>query len=562
MSSYTADYNLHEYSDSFTDFFQSRKDIIKSLQSRNTCDVLVVGGGIHGACCARLSAFNGLNTVLLERNDYASGTSGKSSKMIHGGLRYLELFDFRQVYEGIRARESWFVTAPHLVKREKFHIPIGEADKWLKQKLSLGLKLYSLIAESREDKSRWIPVDKLDKHLETLKGQSLQGCFQYVDGLMNDTRLVIETILAARQEGGRCLNYAEVLSHKLLPQGGNSVGWIDRRTGDKHELVAGIVINCAGPWVPYMGRVKASGLSKNLRYSRGSHLLFNRPWKGPSLLLPMQDRGRYYFVWPHFSGTLVGTNEHETTDIEQDPLPREFEIEEILNRLAKDLPFSGLDRKSLHYCFSGLRTLVLRNNQKGTSKLSRRHLWSYSNGVLSLLGGKFTTAQWTAFEGLKMAFKVAGLKRQLISLKDRPLPGAGGYESAVSEFQKQCKLHNVSDSLCQSTINRLGSRVRHIEGKDGFKLIPGLPDNNSVMQGELELALKMEQAETVEDLMRRRIQVEYLPDHGIAALDFVKNYMSQSRDPEVVANEVLQYRERIQKIKDLCKGSTDSADSS
>ncbi|NDC38376.1 MAG: FAD-dependent oxidoreductase, partial [Proteobacteria bacterium] len=193
---------------------------------------MVVGGGIAGATLARLAAFNGLRVTLLERGDYASATSGRSSKMAHGGLRYLEMGDIAQVREGVRSRDDLFISAPHLVRPHPFLIPVKAGDAWGRIKYRLGLAVYDFLAHSAPNRRhRWLSLRELSASPLATAQQSLAGAYQFYDGLMDDARLVLENIIAARQEGATCLNYAEFLSYTILRDRRVTVTWRDRLSG-------------------------------------------------------------------------------------------------------------------------------------------------------------------------------------------------------------------------------------------------------------------------------------------------------------------------------------------
>lgn len=543
--------NLYKVQDSterpYLSRFAPRDENIAELKKRAVCDILVVGGGIHGACFAQLSALTGLRTVLLERADYASGTSSRSSKMAHGGLRYLEMLDFKQVLEGVKAREDLFEIAPHLVTPERFLIPVQTREKFFRWKLGLGLIIYDLFVRDRKRKHEWCAADSLSQEIRKLFGANLQGGFLYSDGLMNDTRLVIERIVAARQEGALCLNYTSVDSLHAKDSGEVIVGWTEKLSGEKGEIKTGIVINCAGPWVPFVGRVKPAPVRADIRYSRGTHLLFNKRWSGPALFLPIEDRHRYYFVWPHFSGTMVGTTERELDDLPLDPIPAKDEVEELLNRLAKDLPRSGLDRSTLHYCFAGVRTLYAKRGAGRTGSISRRHLWSYSAGVLSLIGGKYTTASSTAQEGLKIAFKLSGILNKPASLTGRKLPGGALLEERTREFRAAAEKRGLPEEVIGRTISRYGGRARFfLESDELLKITAG-----TMLSGEIEMALAVEQAETLEDLMRRRLDLEYMPDNGLGALAEITALFKARRPNRKAEDEEREYRARIESVRAL-----------
>ena len=499
-------------------YLTKREEIVRAITSeKSVFDVVIVGGGIHGASLAWTAALNGLRTVLLERDDFASGTSSRSSKMVHGGLRYLELFDFVQVFEGIRARESLFESASHLARPYRFLIPIKKGEQFLKWKMSIGLSLYDLLIKNPERKHRWVPESEMTTEVFGSKRKDLLGCFEYCDGIMSDTRIVIESLTAARQEGALALNYAEVLSFSHRKSGTVEVGWRDTVSGEQYTTTCGVVFNCAGPWVGRVGRLSAGTLQQKIRYSQGSHLVFSKTWNEPPLFLPLPGKARYYWIWPHPGGTLVGTTEREVETPERDPVPFSDEIEEILERVKRDLPDAGLTKENLSYAFAGTRTLALRKpaqKGRGVPLLSRRHLWEYDNGVLSLVGGKYTTAQLTAYEGLKKAFALAGNKLPLVSVEKRSFPGHPLNLTEREDFLSKGRLVGVPEDVLARACARWGRRITAIETHDnGFNVL-----GKVVLEGEVREAIEAEQVETLEDLIRRRLELEYLPSHGLSAL--------------------------------------------
>ena len=303
----TLSFDINAVDETLRHQFVARAELISTISKQRRFDFIVIGGGIHGAAFARLAALNNLSVLLLERGDYASQTSSRSSKLAHGGLRYLEMFDFIQVFEGIQAREELFEVAHHLVKPQQFVIPIPQHDWYLQSKIWLGLLLYDLMTGkwSNIKRHRFHSIKDLAFQFLRENRLSLSGCFSYMDGILNDSRLVIDNILSTRQEGGQALNYAEVMRVLQLKSSASSlVHWQDKLTGKQYEAEAGLVINCAGPWVSKIEGVRPSAAEDRICYSQGAHLLFNKPWRDPALFLPIDNKGRYYFVLPHFAGTL------------------------------------------------------------------------------------------------------------------------------------------------------------------------------------------------------------------------------------------------------------------
>lgn len=534
----------------YVESFAPRNELIRAIDSRTHVDLVVIGGGVHGAWSALLASLSGLSVVLFEGRDYASQTSSRSSKMAHGGLRYLESFDFRQVFEGIRQRDLLLTIAPHLVRTEKFLLPLPSSSSSFLSKLKykVGLSLYDLFRKQSSLRHEYIPEGDTRLAMLQENGLGRHGAFQYVDGLMKDCRLVLEIIYAAREEGAFCLNHAPVTGISRHPDG-TIVTWQDSLTGSVHEVRCGAVMNCGGPWVSQV----SPRYKQDLRFSRGVHLIFKTPWHGPSLLLPLpEEPGRYYFVWPHESGTLVGTTEREVSVADYDPLPQRDEIEEILARLKRDLPRAALDASTVLYAFAGVRSLPLRSGPKGeVGSVSRRHRWEWHDGVLTLLGGKFTTAEWTAREGLAMVLRHSGVKSPIPSFSSRKLPGAEAIGAdKIAAFHSLCLEHGVPSLTIDRALARYGARaIRFSEFPSWYELLPG-----GILKGELLFACSSEQAERVEDVLSRRLEVEGLPGYGLDLVTIVEDTL-RNRGSTSARKESLAYREKIAVVQNLLKST-------
>jgi glycerol-3-phosphate dehydrogenase len=525
----------------------SRSATLFSMANAGVYDLVVVGGGIHGAAVARLAAGYGLKTALLEKNDYAGATSSRSSKMAHGGLRYLELLDFEQVFEGIKAREEMFDHVGNLVKPAEFLIPVATGAWFFKLKLGIGLFLYDLMVKKGNRRHRWIPRAKLNFPGFHSGREDLMGCFVYTDGIMSDARLVIDNVIGARRYGADCLNYCEVRSMKRSESGVSEVTAIDTTSGKEIALKARLVVNCAGPWASTL----ASSLgaeARPLKFSRGSHIIFNKPWTGPSLFLPMPGKARYYFVWPHPAGTMVGTTEREVSRVELDPLPSKDEIEEIFGRLEKDIPDAGLTRDNACYAFAGIRTLPIRGKNANSTVLSRKHIWTHENGVLTLLGGKYTTASWTALEGVKEAAQILGkplssdVVKSRVDLKE--LPGSTS-EVECEELQRSLSTHGVSPEAQNRLLGRYGKRL----GDNYLEFVDPSPEK--LIELETMIALDTEQVESLEDLMRRRLELEYTDGHGEKYLPIIGEVFKRMRPDIDFEREKTQYLDRMKIVRSL-----------
>lgn len=514
----------------------SRQHTIDYL-SESLFDVLIVGGGIHGAAIASQAAMSGLKVALLEKGDYASATSSRSSKMAHGGLRYLEMGDFQQVFEGIKARERLFEEYPHLVKPHRFLIPVDTKAHLFKNKLKMGLILYDLMVRKKERRHGWVAGSDLKEAGYRGDESGLAGCFYYTDGILSDCRLVFEKIHNARTLGASCLNYAPVEQIGNLEGRDVSTLWRDSLTGARHLVRSRIVVNCAGPWAPFLNHSSLKSEGVKARYSQGTHLLFDQPWDGPALFLPLASKARYYFVWPHFAGTMVGTTEREVDRLEGDPQPDASEIKEILTRLKEDLPDAGLDIDSLHYAFAGVRTLPVRKGAAETGRLSRRHIWSYENGLLTLLGGKLTTADMTAREGMKRIAMALGIN---VPLNQQQKPR----QLDRLRFDKYAAEAGLSEAQRERLWSRYGPRAFNCLQSSA----DAAPLGRFAIAGELRYAIEVEQAETLEDILRRRLELEYMPGCGVEALGDILSAFSIHKDAERMRREFVQYYSRIERL--------------
>lgn len=524
----------------------SRDDHIAQLSGSSVFDIVVVGGGIHGATVARLAAGLGFRTALLEKSDYASATSSRSSKMAHGGLRYLELFDFEQVFEGIKAREEMFEHTGYLVKPREFLIPVAKGQYFFRLKLAIGLLLYDLMVTKRERRHRWIPRSQLIYPGFHSERHDLMGCYVYTDGIMSDARMVIDNVIGARRQGAVCLNYCSVEEITRNLDGVRTLLARDHITDNTFAVQTKVVVNCCGPWASDVSK-KLGGAAYPVSLSRGSHIIFAKKWEGPSLFLPMPGKARYYFVWPHPAGTLVGTTERPVTEQDLDPIPSRDEIEEIFARLERDIPDAGLTRTNACYAFAGLRCLPLRDKRSDSSVLSRKHIWNCDDGVITLLGGKYTTAAWTALEGVMEAARALGrplspgILRQRVDLKK--LPGSAD-ATTLKALEEKLREKGVSDEVSCHLLRRYGKRIETY-----LHLLDGRSDR--VVQVETAIALDTEQVECVEDLMRRRLELEYCGGHGEEYIRSIREVFQVMRPDIDFDRQIARYLERMKKIDEL-----------
>ena len=502
--------------------FQPREEIVEDLHKGARCDVLVIGGGLHSAVFAHIAALNGLRTVLLEMGDYAQGASGNSGKLLLGPRRSIR--PLRCVREGVEWRD---------LERRAGH---------LLHPVSLLVAARSTAAGAHDAAAAmvWRAFGRRSAAEAGLVPPGLPfAAHRFGDAHVDDIRLVLEHVLAARQEGARCLNYAAVTSFQMRSKGGLTVGWTDLVTKRQGELAAGIVVNCTGAWAARTGRITPGVLQTLTVFRRTAHFVFRRAWDGPAVAF-RPDRGQGFVTLSNFRGrTLVSSAPRDAIGPSRDNVPMPAELEETLAQVSKALPEHGLGISDLQYGYAAVEAYP------AAKALGPRYRWVYQEGVLSLIGGAQIDACAIAEEGLARALALGGAKRQRASLRGRKLPGMGLLGDAVGEFSAAAHLAGVPDHVVAAAIRRLGSRVRFLlQIPDGLKGIGG-----TVLQGEVELACAIDQAESLDDIIYRRLELE--PGEGTApgVLDGILAVLKLHRPSTDEAAERTRYCERLQQSR-------------
>lgn len=510
-----------------------------SAAASGTFDVVVIGGGIIGAATARDAALRGYSVLLLEAHDYAFGTSSRSSKLLHGGLRYLEQGDLALVRESLLERDIVLRSAPHLCRPQRCLFPVIPRLTRPAWQVRIGLSLYGLLARAGNE-SAFAPFERLSGTSEEARGLrdlglSCEALFAYTDGQMEDTRLVIENILDATELGAITLNYARATSIRRL-RGGYlpaprrvesspqwEIGWEDRVSGATVSSRARFLVLACGPWSKALyARAPFSASPPLVRFSRGAHMLFDRQLDLPALTLPTGESGRIYFVLPHLSpygrATLVGTTDAAVENPGDNPQMNEREREELLGFLRRDLPAAALDEGSLFRSFCGVRVLVPSADEIDgrTSAVSRRERLLEEDGCISFWGGKYTTFRRSAELLGERIDRYFG-RRSDEATRERPLPGGRGFSPAWAEnfrhrLRQSCTTEGTEhEALLRERIDgalfRFGSRAEQLLFYGALKI----GSNSGYFESEARLAAATEQVVYEEDLWQRRLLLWSMP---------------------------------------------------
>lgn len=488
-------------------------------------DVAIIGGGINGTGLARELALRGIKTILLEKGDLGSGTSSQSSKLVHGGLRYLEQGHFSLVKEALKERFNLLHNAPHLVTPLPFIIPIyknGNLPKW---KVRLGLTLYDSLAGFKNIKPhKWLSTEDALQRAPYLNSEGLIGAAVYYDAQMNDARLCLENGLQANHLGAHVLNYCKVMS--CQPHGKHiyEITAYDDIAKVQGTIKAKKVVNTTGPWTNET--VSLLGINEDplVSASKGSHVVTKQFTTNHAILLQAKSDQRIFFVLPNSDSTTIGTTETAVVeDLDNLAISKE-EKEYLLKEVNGFFPDVKLTESDVISSFSGVRPLIRSKGSLG--KTSREHkLVQHSDGLFSLVGGKYTTYRRIAETTAKALFRALNVKFPGYMTSSMSL--YGGEIENISQYIEvnyplEQSIYPVSKEVYAHIIHRYGSAYQTVlsvlcEHGMYIEHIGTTPN----VKGEVIYAIRFEMAQKIEDFMRRRTELFFKPGNGRQVLDIV-----------------------------------------
>jgi glycerol-3-phosphate dehydrogenase len=389
-------------------------------------DVIVIGGGATGAGIAVDASSRGFKTLLLEQADFGKGTSSRSTKLLHGGVRYLAQGDIILVMEALQERGIIIKNAPHISSNQEFIIPVYTW--WDALKYTIGLKFYDILAGRRSlGKSRFIQAEAALRRLPVLKKHGLKGGVIYHDGQFDDCRLLISLIRTLEDQGGLALNYCGVTGLLKNKAGRvNGVRVTDMVSSRTVELKAGLVFNATGVYVDEILRMDHPVIKRTIRPSQGIHLVFNRSFlQGDSaIMIPKTDDGRVLFAIPWYDKVVAGTTDTPLDIISLEPRALEEEIAFILHTAGKYL-IRQPGREDVLSVFAGLRPLAASaDDPANTREISRRHKITISaSALVTVEGGKWTTYRRMAQDALNKAMRKGLIDTRPCKTRDLPIHG-------------------------------------------------------------------------------------------------------------------------------------------
>lgn len=476
-------------------------------------DLLVVGGGIYGAWIAYDAALRGLSVAIVERDDWASGTSSASSKLIHGGLRYLEHGHLGLVAKALRERARLLRLGPHRVWPLRFLLPVHGDSRQPRAVLKAGLMLYDLLAGSRSGipGHHHLAATEVRQLAHWTEPQDLRGGFLYGDGGTDDARLTLELIDGACTHGAVAVNHAPVLSLVRSTSGAVQGARVrDALSGTEYEVRAHTTIAAVGPWAARLAGCDPG----SLRLSKGVHLVLP-PLPGPAdqamLLTAPQDR-RVFFLIPWYGATLLGTTD---TDYQGDPdalRVEDSEIDYLLTAVRARCPGLGWTRAHIRGSFAGLRTLQASSGQVGAATRE----WTLiepAAGLLVPVGGKLTSARVEAARAVDRVLTLRGRHQPSLTASRRlPWAPAHPWTTWLAEQVGIGARLGLAGTITETLARRHGQRVTTIWQRVAADptLAQLIDVRYPFIKAEVRQAVEEEMTLTAEDLFRRRIPLEIL----------------------------------------------------
>lgn len=448
----------------------NRDDNLKRIRERiEPWDIIVIGGGATGVGCALDAASRGYDVLLLEQHDLGKGTSSRSTKLIHGGVRYLRQGNISLVREALKERGILLQNAPHVVHTQEFIVPCYSI--WDKAFYGLGLKIYDLLAGKYSiGKSRILSRDETLERLPGIRSQGLVGGVLYHDGQFDDARLLIDLARTASSNGACIVNYARVTSFTRDGKKLVGVQFEDMETGEVHTVAAKAVINATGAFCDAVRLLSDSSAKPVVTFAQGSHIVLDRSFlpSATAIMIPKTSDDRILFCIPWHEHVLVGTTDRPVDYASLEPEAFDAEIDFILETAGEYL-ISKPTRADIQSAFAGIRPLVSRADVSNTASLSRSHeMFVDASGLVTITGGKWTTYR-------RMA------------------------EDAVN---KAASIGRLSPAGCVSATVRIESNIVEV----GEQLHPYLPYTSA----DVGHAVRSEMARTVEDVLARRTRALFL----------------------------------------------------
>jgi len=539
-----------------------RQEIIDKIEE-TSLDLLVIGGGITGSGIALDAVTRGLNTAVVEMQDFAAGTSSRSTKLVHGGLRYLKQFEVGLVAEVGKERAIVYENGPHVTTPEWMLLPFHKGGTFGPFTTNIGLRVYDFLAGVKKNERRKMLSPKEALKTEPLiKEENLRGAGYYVEYKTDDARLTIEVMKKAVQKGAYALNHAKVIDF-LTDDAGKLTGVIveDQITEKKIKIFAKKIINAGGPWVDQIRELDEEVKGKRLQLTKGVHLVFSNE------VFPLRQAiyfdtpdGRMIFAIPRAGKTYVGTTDTPYQGDIANPTITAEDREYILDAIRYMFPTIDLTQEDIESSWSGLRPLIAAEGKKPGEISRKEEIFISDSGLISMAGGKLTGYRKMAEEAVDTVvkqFKEDGILYDKSSTKDLPIAGGEvGGSYGFSRFKKrmieQGMVLNISEDEAEKLISTYGANVEKV-----YEYIETAKENmalSKVIYAQLKYAIEEEMAYKPTDFFVRRtgrlfFDIESVVKYKDAVLKYMKEALHWNDD------QTKSYTEEMNRLIDEAKNA-------
>jgi glycerol-3-phosphate dehydrogenase len=512
---------------------QARAEAIDAMADGRELDVLVIGGGVVGTGSALDAATRGLTTGLLEARDFASGTSSRSSKLVHGGLRYLEMLDFRLVHEALQERGLLLQRlAPHLVKPVPFLYPLQHR-WWERFYAGAGVALYDALAHG-SGLGASLPVHKhltrrgAMRLVPSLKKSALVGALQYYDAQVDDARHTMELARTAASYGAHVANRVKVTGFLRQGERVTGVQAKDLETGREFEVRAKQVVNATGVWTDDTQAMVGERGQYHVRASKGIHLVVPKDRIQSTTGMILRTEKSVLFIIPWGRHWLIGTTDTDWNLDKAHPAATSKDIEYLLDHV-NDVLSTPLSREDVEGVYAGLRPL-LAGESESTSKLSREHVVAHAApGLVVVAGGKYTTYRVMAKDAIDAVANALDGRVPKCVTKNIPLVGADGYYAKWNQRQLIAQRSGLHVARIEHLLNRYGALVDELLElvAEDPSLGEQLPGTQDYLQAEVVYAARSEGARHLDDVLARRTRISIEAwDRGVGAAEAAARLMA------------------------------------
>lgn len=515
----------------------TREQHLEQLKAGHRFDLLIIGGGATGCGVALDAASRGLKVALVEKNDFSEGTSSRSTKLVHGGVRYLEAavkkldrVQYHLVRDGLKERYRLLKNAPHLSNRLPLVTPLY---RWIDVPyVFIGLKLYDLLSGKHHiGHSQLLSRKEALRRFPMLKPEGLKAGVLYYDGQFHDSRMALSLALTAERHGATICNHVAVSG--LIKSQGRLCGaeLTDSLTGDSWTVQASGLVNATGPFADRIRKMDNPDAEEIISSSTGIHIVLDKRFApaDTGLMIPETEDGRVLFVLPWQDHALIGTTD-EPAAVTEHPKPRESEIDYLLRHVAGYFNLK-VERSDIKAAWSGLRPLVRDPQAIDTASLARDHVIEVSaDGLLTIAGGKWTTYREMAMDTVDQALKCFRLEAPIPSCQTERLPILGGADYHAQGDQVFVEKYGIAADIASYLHRTYGDQAEQIarlnSPPEGVRLV----EDHPILEAEVLYAARCEMAERVIDVLARRTP--------LALIDVAAARSAAPRVLEIMAEEL------------------------